>query len=107
MMPLVEIALVEQFAPGSATSIPVGYSVVALFNVDGSLFAIDDTCARCGFSLSKGNLEHHQVVCADCGWRYDLMTGCVSGLPALRIDRYDVKVVDAHLVLRLSPLPNS
>jgi nitrite reductase/ring-hydroxylating ferredoxin subunit len=85
----------------------VGDSVVALFNIDGCLFAIDDTCVCCGSSLSKGKLEPHQVICADCGWQYDLVTGCVAGLPALRIDRYDVKVVDAHLVLGLTPLPNS
>ena len=106
MTTFVDIALVEQFEPGSATCAAVAGSNVAVFNVDGHLFATDDACIRCGSSLAKGKLQGRLVTCKRCRWQYDVVTGCVTALPAMRIDRFDVKIVDAHVVLGLSPLPN-
>jgi len=100
-----EIALVEQLVPGSATCATVAGSNVALFNVNGRLFATDDACVRCASSLAKGRLEGHVVACGTCGWQYDVTTGCVAGLPGMRINRFQVKIVDAHTVLEISPLP--
>ena len=48
---------------------------IALFNVAGAIFAVDDFCVRCGASLAAGKLKGTEVACSGCDWRYDVTTG--------------------------------
>ncbi|HWS12919.1 MAG TPA: Rieske 2Fe-2S domain-containing protein [Rhodocyclaceae bacterium] len=64
---------------------------IALFDVAGVVHAIEDGCLRCGSSLATGAVEGTMVVCRTCGWRYDLASGGVVGLPALRLSTYAVR----------------
>ena len=101
--PLVRIARLDQLAPGRGVAVAVAGDAIALFRVDGQTFAIDDACARCGSSLANGTLRGMTVACAGCGWEYDLRSGAVSGVPALRIDTFDVIVVDSDVMLAVEP----
>jgi len=95
----VEVARMDQVVPGSGIAVAVGNRAVALFEVDGRLFAVEDTCIRCGSSLTSGTLRGHDVVCPGCGWRYDVQTGCVMGVPTLCIDTFEVDVVDSTVMV--------
>ena len=105
---LVTIARLDQLAPGRGVSVAVAGDAIALFRIDGRTFAIDDACARCGSSLAGGTLRGATVVCNGCGWEYDVRTGAVIGVPALRIDTFEVTVVDSVVMLAVEPawLPN-
>ena len=83
------IALTQLVAPDSAVMVRIGAMAIALFDVDGALQAIDDACMRCGASLMAGARHGAHVTCR-CGWVYDLITGSVLGLPALRQDKFAV-----------------
>jgi len=100
---LVRIASLDQLAPGQGVAVAVAGDAIALFRIDGQTFAIDDACARCGSSLVNGTLRGTTVACAGCGWEYDVRTGAVSGVPALRIDTFDVTVVDSDVMLGVEP----
>ena len=65
--------------------------VLTLFRVNGRLVAIDDACIRCSASLAGGRRVGCKVVCPACGWRYDLLSGEVSGVPLLRTCTYEVR----------------
>jgi 3-phenylpropionate/trans-cinnamate dioxygenase ferredoxin subunit len=65
-------------------------TAIAVFDVGGALYAIEDACLRCGSPLVAGSLVDTVVTCPGCGWRYDLGSGCVVGLPALRLPIYPV-----------------
>jgi 3-phenylpropionate/trans-cinnamate dioxygenase ferredoxin subunit len=74
---------------GELSDIPVGESVrvqgtvpIAVFNVDGELYAIDDTCTHQDASLSDGWLEDCAVECPLHAACFDLRTGMPSGPPA-------------------------
>ena len=95
----VETALLEGIAPGSAVTVTVENTAVALFNVAGRLFAIDACCLRCGACLAGGTLHEHQVICSSCQWQYDLLTGRVQGLPRLRTDTFDTRIVNSHVLV--------
>src|SRR4051812_33179340 len=88
----VEVA--DPIAVGTGMKIVVADTALAVFNVDGRLFAIEDGCLLCGSSLASGALRGDQVVCSSCSWKYDLTTGAVQGVPRLRADRYEVKAVE-------------
>jgi nitrite reductase/ring-hydroxylating ferredoxin subunit len=98
----IDVGTLDQIPHGSGRTCHVADISVAVFRAGERLYAIDDACLRCGNSLSRGALDGTHVTCA-CGWRYDLARGCVPQVPGLWIDRYDVKVVDAHVCVARRP----
>jgi nitrite reductase/ring-hydroxylating ferredoxin subunit len=72
---------------------------VALFNVDGTVYAIDDTCRHAGVSLGTGELRGNIVRCSAHGWRYDVTTGHTMNEPDCRVTRYPVQVVEGMILV--------
>lgn len=107
MQELVDIASVDRISPGSALAVTIAGETIALFNVDGRLFALDDACIRCGSSLAIGVLDGVTVECCGCGWRYDVTSGCVQGIPGLHSDMFEVAIVDAHVMIDAVPIPHA
>jgi nitrite reductase/ring-hydroxylating ferredoxin subunit len=101
----VELATMDQIAPGTGTAYMVDDNMVAIFNVDGCVYAIDDSCLRCGGSLSLGTLCDHHVRCSQCDWEYEMTTGSVRGLPRLRTDRFEVKIVNSQVFVSTTAMP--
>jgi nitrite reductase/ring-hydroxylating ferredoxin subunit len=99
MTDFVEVSCLDRIAPGAATVVAGADGPIALFNVDGRVFAVDDSCVRCGSSLAAGALDGNHVSCPGCDWRYDVATGCVNGIPALQIDTFEVRVVDSRVMV--------
>lgn len=89
--------------------IPEGESVrvqgsvaIAVFNVDGDLYAIDDTCTHQDASLADGWVENCAVECPLHEACFDLRTGMPSGPPAkVAVRTHAVHVVDGVVVLDL------
>ncbi len=54
---LVKVAETDAVPPGTAKAVDVEGRAVALFNIDGTYYAIDDTCTHRGGSLSEGAVE--------------------------------------------------
>lgn len=70
--------------------IPIGKGIVviihdgteiALFNVNGNIFAIDNTCPHMGGPLGEGDLEGCVVTCPWHGWQFDVKTGNCLNMP--------------------------
>lgn len=85
--------------------LPVGESVridatppIAVFNADGELYAIDDTCTHQDASLSEGWLEGCLVECPLHAASFDLRTGQPTCLPARRPVRTHRVTVDDGVV---------
>jgi 3-phenylpropionate/trans-cinnamate dioxygenase ferredoxin subunit len=95
-MAIVDVAREEDIAPGGAVRVEVGGVPVALFNVDGELLAIGDTCSHEDYSLAEGEVgDDCAVECALHGARFDLRTGAALCLPAtLPVDMFPVWVED-------------
>jgi 3-phenylpropionate/trans-cinnamate dioxygenase ferredoxin component len=77
-----------------------GHSV-ALFNVDGVLFALEDRCPHAGSSLVTGLVEGRSVQCRAHGLRFDLATGCMRGANGLRVRTYAIEIRDGRTFLQL------
>lgn len=91
MADLCDLPMRSPLAPGARLRIETTGGPIALFHVAGAIRAIEDGCLRCGASLATGPVEGTLVVCRTCGWRYDLASGGVVGLPALRLATYEVR----------------
>lgn len=93
----VDVAPLQAIAPGNAVVVRFYTNAVALFNVHGRIFAVGDACVRCGSSLAAGSFDGELVQCPGCTWKYDVATGGVNGMPSLRIDTFQVRVIDSHV----------
>jgi 3-phenylpropionate/trans-cinnamate dioxygenase ferredoxin subunit len=87
---------------GGASDVPVGSVRVvecaggrslALANVEGELYAIDNVCTHDAGPLGEGELFQGRVVCPRHGAAFDPKTGRVLSLPAVRdVEAYEVSV---------------
>lgn len=82
MAKLVKVAPTKDLPPGQAAAFDVEGQRVALFNVAGTYYAIEDTCPHAGGPLSEGSVEGCKVTCPWHGADFDLKTGAVLGPPA-------------------------
>ncbi len=93
MAELKKVATVGDIPAGTAKAVDVDGKKIALFNINGSFFAIDDTCTHKGGPLSEGEVEENQVTCHWHGATFDIKSGEVLGPPANQgVGRYNVKV---------------
>ena len=95
----IEVMRLDDVAPGTGIAVTVAGMALAVFNVKGRIYAIEDTCIRCGSPLATGQLAATVIQCSGCDWRYDVTTGCVTGIPALRIDSFDAKIVSVRHIM--------
>jgi nitrite reductase/ring-hydroxylating ferredoxin subunit len=81
-MAFTKVATVAEVPPGHAKQVTVNNRPIAVFNVGGTYYAIDDTCTHRGASLAEGTLQGTEVTCPWHGARFDLISGAPLGPPA-------------------------
>ena len=92
-MAFTKVGRLAEVAPGTVTVYEVGDREVAVCNVDGTLYAIDNVCTHDGGSLDQGELEGSEVECPRHGARFDVRTGEVTEAPAvLPVDTFPVRL---------------
>jgi nitrite reductase/ring-hydroxylating ferredoxin subunit len=92
-MAFIKVGKSEEVSQGSAKVFQVGDREVAICNVGGALYAIDDSCSHDFGSLDQGVLDGYEIECPRHGARFDVRTGEVTGPPAiLPIDSFKVRV---------------
>ena len=92
MSRFISIAKVEQLPPGTCLPVEIQGIWVALFNVDGKFYALDNTCPHAGGPLGEGTLSGRLVTCPWHGWRFDVCTGERPDNPDFRVPRCNVRV---------------
>lgn len=92
-MPFVKVGKLSEVPPGSAKVYEVEDRFVALCNVDGQIYAIDDVCTHDEATLDQGDLDGFEIECPRHGARFDVRTGEVKALPAVMpIDTFNVRI---------------
>ncbi|WP_086819374.1 bifunctional 3-phenylpropionate/cinnamic acid dioxygenase ferredoxin subunit [Allokutzneria sp. NRRL B-24872] len=96
---MLRVCDLSQLPPGESIRVE-GPVPVAVFNADGAIYAIDDTCSHQDASLSEGWLEGCFVECPLHAASFDLRTGLPTCLPAKRpVRTHQVSVVDGVIWL--------
>jgi len=93
MAGFVKVAKSDEIQPDQGKMVEVDGKKIALFNVDATFYAIDDTCTHRGGPLSEGKLNGREVTCPWHGAVFDVTTAGVLRPPAPRgVSRYNVWV---------------
>jgi 3-phenylpropionate/trans-cinnamate dioxygenase ferredoxin subunit len=88
-----KVAKVSEVPLGGKKLVEVDDIPVALFNVDGEFYAIEDVCTHDGGPLAEGELEGDEIECPRHGARFNVRTGAVLCMPAVEaVECYEVKV---------------
>lgn len=98
----VKVASVSQVAPGSGIVASVNGKDLAVFNVDGTFYAIDNVCKHRGGPLGEGELDGDTVTCPWHAWQYNVKTGVCLTKDGITMDRYDVRVVNDDIEVAVS-----
>jgi len=94
----VRVAPAADIAPGDYASAEVDGAFVAVYNIDGEFFALNDVCTHDGGVLAGGRIEDHQVICPRHGARFCLRTGRALTPPAYRpVRSYPTRIVDGYV----------
>ena len=78
----VDVERAADFPPGSFRTIDADGTDVAVFNLDGTFYAIENVCTHDGGILTGGPIDGDQVVCPRHGARFSIKTGEALTPPA-------------------------
>ena len=92
MAEFLRVAGTDDVKPGHGIVAEVGGKTLAVFNVDGTFHAIDNTCLHRGGPLGEGEVSGQVVTCPWHGWQFNVATGQCVNNPSARIEVYQVKV---------------
>jgi nitrite reductase (NADH) small subunit/3-phenylpropionate/trans-cinnamate dioxygenase ferredoxin subunit len=91
-MGFVRAAKVSELPPGTIQEFQIGGKVIAVANVGGKFYAINNTCLHEGGPLGEGSLEGKIVTCPWHGWDYDVSTGKALQNPSVGVACYRTEV---------------
>lgn len=94
----VPVAKVAEIAPGHSRVIAIDGTDVAVFNVGGRFFALDNTCPHQGGPLDEGWIDGETVTCPWHAWCFKMSDGKMTLGDFASVDPYDVRI-DGDTVL--------
>ncbi len=92
MAEFVKVASTSDLAPGQCTLADAGGQPIAVCNVNGTFYALSNTCLHQGGPLGEGSMEATTLTCPWHAWQWDVTTGKSTVNPAMGVACYPVKV---------------
>ena len=99
---LVTVGRAEDVPPGRGATVELkDGKELALYNVGGRFYAVENFCPHRGAPLADGTLCGATVECDWHGWRFDVTTGACLGRPGNDIESFEVLVEDGWIKIRV------
>lgn len=105
-MAFISIAKAAELTPGERIVVEIEEQWIAVFNVDGRYYAVEDICTHDGGPLSEGEIIGNQIECPRHGALFDLETGKPT-LPAVKpIARFAVRIEQDEVQIDVETILN-
>ena len=88
----VKVASTADIPAGTGKVVEAGGKTLAVFNCDGTFYAVENACKHRGGPLGEGTLNGTMVTCPWHGWEYELGTGACSMDATIKVQTFEVKV---------------
>jgi len=97
----IRVAAVSELGNGKCTTVVVDGKEVALFNVNGSFYALESSCTHRGGPLGQGELEGCIVSCPWHGWTFDVTSGASMINPEFSVQKYEVQIQGEDVLVKI------
>ncbi|WP_111748473.1 Rieske (2Fe-2S) protein [Salinisphaera orenii] len=95
------VAAVDQIGDGQCIVVDIDDQDIAVYNLGGEFFAIEDQCTHDGGELAGGPIENGCAVCPRHGAKFDIRTGKVMAPPAYEdVHAFPVQITNGQVQLR-------
>lgn len=91
----------SELVPGSGKTVEIEGNQIALFNLEGKFFALNNTCVHRGGPLGEGDISGNVVTCPWHAWEYDITTGCTLNDPSKKVNSYEVKLEGDDVLVKV------
>lgn len=102
-MPTYRIGKLTDFPPGKGHVCTAGNATIAVFNVEGTLYAIDNTCPHVDGPLGEGGVSGKWVACPWHDWRFDVTTGRCQDPPEACVMTFPVTLEGEGVFVQVGP----
>lgn len=92
----------QELPPGTARKLRIAVPAIAIFNVDGTVYAVENLCTHAFAVLSEGRFEGMSVECPLHRSQFDVRSGdplCGPAAKALRT--YEVEVIAGEIIVHI------
>ena len=97
----IKVASTQEIPQGTGRIVDVNGIWIAVFNVEGTFYALDNACPHAGGPLGEGKLCGTEVECPWHGWKFSIVSGERVGNPNFQVPRCEVRVVNGQVELKL------
>jgi 3-phenylpropionate/trans-cinnamate dioxygenase ferredoxin subunit len=98
----VNLAPVEQVPEGQLKVFRAGARRIAVSQIEGKFYAIDDICTHDGGPLGESGLDGEEVECPRHGARFNVKSGAATQMPAIApVIVYEVRVENGHIQVKI------
>ena len=99
----IDVLALESVPEGDVTSVNVGGQEVALYEVEGEVFATDNFCTHGAARMSDGFLEGREIECPLHQGRFDVCTGKAMCAPLSQDIRvYPVRIENKRVWVNMA-----
>ncbi len=102
MARLIKVGEVNDLAPGQGKLVQVDGTDIALFNVNGTYYAVEAICPHEQGPLHEGELDNGTIVCPWHGYDFNVKTGECYVDPELRVTTFVVKTEGNDLFIEVA-----
>jgi 3-phenylpropionate/trans-cinnamate dioxygenase ferredoxin component len=94
------VARVSAVPPGMGTVVTVKGQELAILNIQGKFYALDNRCPHQDYPLGMSPIFDNLVICIGHGWRFDIKSGECYSVPGVRVRTYEVCVEGDEVKIR-------
>ncbi len=103
MKDFVTVAFTHEVPAGTGRTVEVDGVWIAVFNVGGVFYAIDNSCPHAGGPLGEGTLCDAVVECPWHGWKFDVTSGERVGNQNFQVPCCDVRIRGEEVQIAIPP----
>ena len=97
----IDVKRADEIAPNEPAIVELDDTNIAVFNVGGAFFAIQDVCTHDGEELTGGPVEGDEIICPRHGARFCVRTGAALSPPAYEpVHCFPVRIVGGIVQVR-------
>ena len=94
-----KVAQIEELPPGKSKIVKVNNRPIALFNIDGTFYAIHNSCPHEGGPLIEGRLKGYVIACPWHDLAFDIRNGQGTDGGGYCVGSYEVRVEGTDILI--------